>query len=281
MKSWLSSSLVPMLLLVILISAGQAEAQTLWVTQGSCGDASQSTYGFYEGEHLYINGSGFAPSATMAWTITGNDAYGCDGNAVIASGSITTDQNGAVCFFAYTVQKDDCGEYLVQLGTASQVFKVYQVPAIDLIKYTNNQDANGEDCVEVLVGSTVTWKYVITNTGSAPLKNLTLVDDQIGAITLPQNTLAVGESLTIEKTGVAVEGHYRNIAAVSGRYEPRTGPADYRTVTDTDPSCYVGVIKQLPQIDIEKATNGQDADTPTGPSIPVGGAVTWTYVITN
>lgn len=36
-----------------------------------------------------------------------------------------------------------------------------------------------------------------------------------------------------------------------------------------------------PAIDIEKATNGHDADTPTGPSIPVGGAVTWTYVVTN
>jgi len=281
MKSWLSSSLVPMLLLLILISAGQAEAQTVWVTKGACGDASQSAYGFYDGEQLYINGSGFAPNATLAWTMTGNDAYGCDGNAVIAGGSITTDPNGAVCFFAYTVQKDDCGEYLVQLGTASQVFKVYQVPAIDLIKYTNNQDANGDDCVEVLVGSTVTWKYVITNTGSAPLNNLTLVDDKIGAIILPQKTLAVGESLTIETSGVAVPGLYRNIATVSGRYEPHTGPADYRTVTDTDPSCYVGVIKQLPRIDIEKATNGQDADTPTGPSIPVGGAVTWTYVVTN
>jgi LPXTG-motif cell wall-anchored protein len=34
-------------------------------------------------------------------------------------------------------------------------------------------------------------------------------------------------------------------------------------------------------INIEKATNGYDADTPTGPFIPVGAAVTWTYVVTN
>ena len=37
----------------------------------------------------------------------------------------------------------------------------------------------------------------------------------------------------------------------------------------------------VPDIDIEKATNGEDADTPTGPEIPVGGAVEWTYVVTN
>lgn len=36
-----------------------------------------------------------------------------------------------------------------------------------------------------------------------------------------------------------------------------------------------------PSIDIEKATNGQDADTPTGPTIMVGDPVNWTYVVTN
>jgi uncharacterized repeat protein (TIGR01451 family) len=34
-------------------------------------------------------------------------------------------------------------------------------------------------------------------------------------------------------------------------------------------------------IDIEKSTNGDDADTPTGPFIPVGDAVNWEYVVTN
>ena len=36
-----------------------------------------------------------------------------------------------------------------------------------------------------------------------------------------------------------------------------------------------------PAVDIEKYTNGEDADSGTGPSIPVGNQVTWTYVVTN
>jgi hypothetical protein len=34
-------------------------------------------------------------------------------------------------------------------------------------------------------------------------------------------------------------------------------------------------------IHIEKSTNDADADSPTGPYIPVGGAVTWVYNVTN
>ena len=38
---------------------------------------------------------------------------------------------------------------------------------------------------------------------------------------------------------------------------------------------------QTPRIDIEKATNGQDADQAPGPQLQVGDAVEWTYVVRN
>jgi hypothetical protein len=47
---------------------------------------------------------------------------------------------------------------------------------------------------------------------------------------------------------------------------------------DEDPSHYFGAECD---IDVEKSTNGQDADTPTGPEIPVGDPVVWDYVVTN
>lgn len=55
------------------------------------------------------------------------------------------------------------------------------------------------------------------------------------------------------------------------------------TIVETAESddAMVTVTCSNPSIDIEKATNGDDADTPTGPTITVGDQVNWTYEVTN
>ena len=55
-------------------------------------------------------------------------------------------------------------------------------------------------------------------------------------------------------------------------------PVPGAEVTDDDPSHYFG---HFAEIDIEKATNTEDADEPTGPFVAIDGAVEWTYVVTN
>lgn len=145
-------------------------------------------------------------------------------------------------------------------------------PAIDIEKATNGEDADTPTGPVVEVGSTVTWTYEVTNTGSVTLTNVAVTDDKIGAVTCPQDTLAVGASMTCTMTGIATLGQYENNSTVVG-----VSPGGTQ-VTDQDPSHYLAVE---PVIDIEKATNGEDADTPTGPQIEEDQPVNWTYVVTN
>jgi len=155
-------------------------------------------------------------------------------------------------------------------------------PAIDIEKYTNGVDADLPTGPFIPVGATVTWTYEVINRGNVPLRNIVVTDNRTGVIpvyvsgdTNGDGRLQVGEVWTYRATGIAVAGQYSNIGAVFGT--PPTGP----NVSDSDPSHYFGFTPAETVINIEKSTNGVDADRPTGPFIPVGGAVTWTYVVTN
>jgi choice-of-anchor A domain-containing protein len=145
-------------------------------------------------------------------------------------------------------------------------------PAIVIKKYTNGEDADTETGPIVEVGSTVNWTYVITNTGNVALTNVTLSDDQGVSVSCPKTELAAGETMTCTASGTAVAGQYKNIGTVTGN--PPVGTP----VSDDDPSHYFGTD---PAIVIKKYTNGEDADTETGPIVEVGSIVNWTYIVTN
>ena len=155
-------------------------------------------------------------------------------------------------------------------------------PAINIEKYTNGVDADVPTGPFIPVGGAVTWTYVVTNTGNVPLRNVVVTDNRTGVNpvyisgdTNGDGVLQVVEIWTYRATGIAVAGQYSNIGTVFGT--PPTGP----NVSDSDPSHYFGFTPDETVIYIEKYTNGVDADLPTGPFIPVGGNVTWTYVVTN
>lgn len=147
-------------------------------------------------------------------------------------------------------------------------------PGIDLEKATNGEDADMEPGPEILVGDPVEWTYVVTNIGTVALTEVTVLDDQLGAISCPLDRLGPGESMTCTASGTAVEGPYSNLGEATGRDTPET------TVTDEDPSHYLGVLP-VAEVDVEKSTNGEDADLAPGPELMVGAPVSWEYVVTN
>jgi|GEM_PF-4280128 len=170
---------------------------------------------------------------------------------------------------------DRCYDFNVSAGetAAFEIDNISPAAGIHIEKSTNGQDADVAPGPVVLTGSTVTWKYVVTNTGEATLDNIVVTDNKEGTISCPKNILAPGESMECTETGTAVVGQYSNIGTVNA--DAYQGEIQ---VSDSDPSHY---FAEAAAIDIEKSTNGQDADTPTGPIVVTGNTVTWTYTVKN
>ena len=175
--------------------------------------------------------------------------------------------SGNVLVIATKTDETDDGFKLSKLETACG-----SGPRVTIVKKTNGTDNDAAPGPTVAVGSTVTWTYLVTNTGNVTLNPVTVTDDKVGAITCPQTSLASGASMTCTKTGTAVAGQYTNIGTVTGT--PPTGS----NVTASNPDNYLG---SAPAITILKKTNGTNNDSAPGPNVTVGSIVTWTYLVTN
>ena len=203
-----------------------------------------------------------APGASTQCTLTSVAAEGQYDN----TGSVTASTEGGT-----TVTDSDPSHY------TARVVVIPGNPAIDVEKATNGFDADDAPGPDLEAGTTVTWTYVVTNVGDEVLNNVTVTDDLEGAV-CQFETLAVDESRTCELTGIAELGQYENVATAMG-----TG-ASGTDVDDEDPSHYFGAIiigPGSPGIDLEKLTNGVDADIGPGPRVEIGSTVQWTYIVTN
>jgi len=165
---------------------------------------------------------------------------------------------------------------------------------INLVKSTNSQDANTTTGPLLVVGSTATFSYVVTNTGTAALASVVVRDDngtsgntaddfsptlQSGD-TNSNGRLDTAETWAYQATRTVTQGQYTNVASVTANPVDASGTdiAGLADATDSDPSNHLGI---LTGINLVKSTNGQDANTATGPNIAVGGTATFTYVVTN
>lgn len=278
---------------IVFVNANAAaggNSGAIWTTRGDCGEETQDANHYEIGEHIFINGHQFDPG-DYEWEIKGLPGNAsCDPGAVVASGTftITEADEGKFCFDAYTVAEDDCGEYQVKFGNKGDNYRVHgreteESLEIDvrIVKYVNDEDANTPTGPQVYIGSTVTWKYVITNPGEASLGSISVVDDQPGVTPIYQSgdlnnndSLDTNETWIYTATGIAVQGQYKNVGTVTGSYKDQT-------VSDEDPAHYFGFAQPAPDIDIEKYINDEDADVPDGPNVGVGSTVTFKYIVTN
>ena len=201
----------------------------------------------------------------------------------------------------------------------SNYFGTVPEPGIDIEKATNGVDSDEAPGEPINAGAPVTWTYVVANTGATALADIAVTDSQ--GVTVDCDVdgdgvfdgtnviafLPVGDTVTCEGTGIAIDGPYNNVGDVSGSpvvpdfatcgcdpLDVTTWPTDAAayvaavgvdgapqgSVTDADASHYTGLVPGA-AIDIEKATNGVDSDEAPGETINLGEAVTWTYVVVN
>jgi hypothetical protein len=211
-----------------------------------------------EGIAASCPGSQLDPGKSMTCTATGTAQEGEHSLAVQASGKGSCSSASANGTGYYVGACSGCGED--------------QLPGIEIIKYTNGQDADLPPGPSIAVGSPVTWTYKVTNVGDLPLNDVKVTDDKGVVVTCPKTSLAVGESMTCSGSGVAQACQYANLGKA-------TATSTKGNVEDENPSHYLGV--GYAAIKIKKATNGEDADVAPGPKVQIGSIVTWTYVVTN
>jgi hypothetical protein len=187
----------------------------------------------------------------------------------------------------------------ISTGAQTVPFKIGDIvsPVINIDKTTEGWKGTTTvfaDDVNIPMGNDVTWKYVVTNPGTVPLSNVTVVDnngtplDTSDDFTVPITSLQAGSDANnnsildmtetwtylYTKSDSAVKGDYDNIATAKGYYSALAA-------TDTDSSSYFGVDSK---INIDKTTYGwkdlqqvYDDDV----NINSGSDVTWKYVVTN
>jgi len=271
-------------------------------TGGDVTDADPSNYNVPSRPAIdlekFVNGDDADTAPGLLIDVNGTIFFRYDvtniGNGPLVDIVVTDDILGSICTIAVLdvgatdscIQVDAADEGLVtNIGTAvgigpngTQVSDVdpgnytgQSLPDLQIEKRVNGVDANTAPGPNVDQGEIVTWTYEVTNSGNVTISDIAVTDDIEGPV-CTIDSLAAGQSETCTLTGAAVAGQYTNIGSVTG-----TDPSGAR-LTDTDPANYFAAG---PSIDVEKSTNGQDADVAPGPSIAVGETVTWTYDVTN
>jgi uncharacterized repeat protein (TIGR01451 family) len=162
-------------------------------------------------------------------------------------------------------------------------------PDMAFVKLLNGQDANTAPGPVVLIGSVVTFTYIVTNTGEVSLTNLSLYDNKLGVIPSSACSLSatdilpMGASATCVMTSTAVSGQYSNTAVITMTRIPVNPLISSPPLTRTDIANYYGSNASVSLIKLTNGKGGmpEDADNMPGPYIGAGLGVTWTYLVTN
>jgi hypothetical protein len=171
----------------------------------------------------------------------------------------------------------------VQASDPSHYFGGDNAPTLIIEKFTNGEDADLPPGPLLPVGGNAVFLYAVLNTGNIAVRDVLVTDDQgLAPNCLGGNPIPLIEAgdfgICVASTPVT-EGQYVNIGGASGTDILGT------PVSATDPSHHFGFTDNVggpgAAVDLEKSTNGQDADTPSGPLLPEGTRAAFEYRVRN
>ncbi len=197
-----------------------------------------------------------------------------------------------------------CGFRVDNDGQADVKFFGLRTVSAELEKYVNlaGEEYPADLAVEAVAapaGSDISFRVEYENTGTDTLLDVTFSDTDV---TLSCNVIDDGSTSGILTSDLDPDDEFVEALAPGGIVEctasltdidPDTAPFNQgihvNTVTVQADNSDGAPVEPwtddahvvIPSIDIEKATNDNDADTPTGPTIDTLDPVTWTYVVTN
>ncbi|MGW4383029.1 DUF7507 domain-containing protein [Kitasatospora sp. NPDC004531] len=201
------------------------------------------------------------PVTCDATTLAPGESTLCHGTYVVSAADVTA---GHVTNTARAEGTDPQGQTVV----SPQVEATVPVVGEGLLTIEKIADSAGP----FRVGDTVAYTYTVTNTGTAPVSNLTVVDDHVASVTCDSTTLAPGTSMLCHGSYVitaadVTAGHVTNTAHAAG-----TDPQGQEVVSPPV-EVTVQVVGEA-QLAIQKS-----ADT-AGP-FHAGDTVSYTYTVTN
>ncbi len=148
---------------------------------------------------------------------------------------------------------------------------------LSLDKSAAVQDVDGDGLTAL--GDTVTWSFLVRNTGSVTVTGLAVDDPAAGAVTCPVTTLAPSAATTCTANSPHPvtqadldSGVLTNTATASGR--ATSGPTVTSAPSTTDTPLAAATMLQL-----IKSASVRDADGDRVTSI--GDEITWTFTVTN
>ena len=155
-------------------------------------------------------------------------------------------------------------------GTDAVDVPITAAPAVTLVKQGSAPSVNA-------AGGTISYTFLVTNTGNVTLGSIVVADALVGPVTCPDTTLIPGASTTCTATYTLTPadvdaGTVHNSATVTGL--PPATPSNPNPTPATATDAVDVAVTAAPAIDLAKTATAPTANV-------VGATIDYTFVVTN